>query len=86
MKTISQLDVDKMLSKIYRDALIRKSSQSFLTLHYKSIDFPESMQIALSRVLSFLPNTNYKGRPFIMSVICDKQSKEYEIVVTNPIL
>ena len=80
----TQVDVDKMISKIYRDAMIRNSKQQFLSLNYLPESFPESMQLVLSRVLSFLPNTNHKGLPFIMSVSHNKRTHEYEIIVKNP--
>ena len=48
MVEINQIDVDKMINKLYRDALIRKSAQTFLTLTYTPENFPKNMQIVLS--------------------------------------
>ena len=77
-------DVDKMINKLYRDAMIKKSKHSFLTLTYMPENFPDNMRLVLERVLTFLPNTNYKGKPFIMSVAHNKSTQEFEIIVKNP--
>jgi len=86
MIEVMKEDVDKMISKVYRDALIKKSKNDFITLRYMPENFPENMHIVLHRVLGFLPNTNYRGKPFIMSVSMNKGTQEIEIVVKNPIL
>jgi ribonuclease BN (tRNA processing enzyme) len=86
MKETSQQNVDKMISKIYRDALIKKSNKQFITLQYTKENFPDNMHEVLKSVLSFLPNTKHKGQPFIMSVSVNKKTEEYEIIVKNPIL
>lgn len=82
---VKQELVDKMINKIYRDVCIKKSNQQFITLTYKPEQFPENMRPLLKSVLSFLPNTNYKGKPFIMSVSHHILTKEIEIIVNNPL-
>ena len=84
MLETTQVDVAKMISKIYRDAMIKNSSKNFITLTYMPENFPDNMRVALHRVLGFLPNTNYQGKPFIMSVSTNKGTQEIEIVVKNP--
>jgi len=81
---VHQTEVDKMINKIYRDALIKKSTNDFITLKYTLDNFPKNLHQSLHRVLGFLPNTNYKGKPFIMSVSHNKSTKEFEIIVKNP--
>ena len=84
MVEINQADVDKMINKLYRDVMIKKSKQTFITLTYMPHNFPDNIQVVLNRVLSFLPNTNYRGVPFVMSVAHNKRTQEFEIVVKNP--
>jgi len=81
---VQQTEVDKMINKIYRDALIKNSTNDFITLKYTHSSFPDKMHHLLYHVLGFLPNTNYKGKPFIMSVSHNKSTKEFEIIVKNP--
>jgi len=80
----TQSDVDKLISKIYRDAIVKKSTKQFITLQYTPSSFPTKMHMIVQRVLSFLPNTNYLGKPFIMSVSYNKGTQDYEIIVKNP--
>jgi hypothetical protein len=84
MVEIIKEEVDKVISKVYRDALIKQSKHNFITLRYKPDHFPRNMQIVLDKVLGFLPNTNHLGKPFIMSVSVNKGTKEIEIIVQNP--
>jgi len=77
-------DVDKLINKIYRDAKIKKSNQEFFTLYYHPEQFTKEIQEVLNSVLGFLPNTNYLGNPFVMSVSVNKGTKEIEIIVKNP--
>lgn len=84
MTEIDNDSVQKMISKVYRDALVRNSSNDFITLHYKPENFPDKMRIVLHRVLGFLPNTNHLGKPFIMSVSTNKGTQAIEIIVKNP--
>ena len=84
MTEITKEIVDKMISKVYRDALIQKSKNDFITLKYMPENFPDNMRVVLHRVLGFLPNTNHLGKPFIMSVSTNKGTKEIEIIVKNP--
>jgi len=79
-------EVDKIISKVYRDALIKKSKNDFITLRYFPDNFPDKMSKVINNVLGFLPNTNYLGKPFIMSVSVNKGTSEIEIIVKNPIL
>ncbi len=80
----TQQDVDKLINNIYRDAMIKNSKHQFITLDYSPKSFPDKMHMIVQRVLSFLPNTNYQGKPFIMSVSFNKKTQDYEIVVKNP--
>jgi len=84
MLETTQVDVDKIISKVYRDALVKKSKNDFITLKYMPENFPNNIRLVLNKVLGFLPNTNHHGKPFIMSVSTNKGTSEIEIIVKNP--
>jgi hypothetical protein len=87
MKEISEELVSKIVSKIYRDTMVTQSNDYFIKHVYTVQDFNELLDAdVLHCVLGFLPNTKYRGNPFIMGVIFNKKTKEYEVTVHNPIL
>ena len=85
MREISEETVSKIIGRIYRDTLVAQQTDNFVMHTYKPDDF-EGLADGnlLHSVLGFLPNVNYRGAPFVMSVVYDKRLKHYEITVHNP--
>ncbi len=85
MKEIKEESVLKILSKIYRDTIVYQSSEYFILHTYKASDFKDLVNAAeFHSIISFLPNSKYKGIPFILSVVYNKRTMDYEITVHNP--
>ncbi len=85
MKEISEEVVSRIVGRIYRDTVVAKQTDYFVSHIYKLEDFNGlTTADVLHSVLGFLPNVNYRGAPFVMSVIFDKYNKHYEITVCNP--
>jgi len=77
--------ISKIVGKIYRDTIVHQTQEYFITHIYKASQF-ESMvpKDIFHRVIGFFPNTKYRGKPFILSVVYHKGNDEYEIIVHNP--
>lgn len=85
MKEIKEEVVLKILSKIYRDTIVYQSSEYFISHVYKASHFKDLVEPDIfHNIISFLPNSKYKGIPFILSVIYNKRTEDYEITVHNP--
>lgn len=85
MKEVSDVVVKKIISKMFRDATIEMSGEYFIILTYKFHEFKDIIdEETFNNIIGFLPNMNYKGLPFIMSVVHNKFENEYEITVHNP--
>jgi len=85
MQETNEKNISKILSRIYRDTMVTKSNDYFIKHNYKPEQFKSMVNSDIFRsVIGFLPNTKYKGRPFIMSVIYNKKYDSFEIVVQNP--
>ena len=86
MKEISESTIRKVVEKIYRDVMVTRSSEYFIRLkythkHFKTIIDDKDL---FHTVVSYLPNSNHRGAPFVLSVVFDKGISEYEIIVHNP--
>lgn len=85
MKEINEEAVSLIVGRIYRDTIVSHDKSYFVKRIYKISDFEEIAQKeVLHSILGFLPNTKYRGAPFVMSVIFDKRLNHYEIMVLNP--
>jgi len=85
MKEVQQEVVTKIINRIYKDALNKNSAEYFIILKYKPHQFKNMIdEDAFKAVVGFLPNTNHKGRPLVMSVSHNIKTSELEVTVKNP--
>jgi len=85
MIEVSEEQVSKVVGKIYRDTMVAQSNTYFIKHNYKAAQFKSMIDPeAFHSIIGFLPNTKYRGQPFIMSVVYNKGTKNYEITVHNP--
>ena len=85
MKEISEENVSKIVGRIFRDTCVTQSKQYFIKHIYTSNQFKSIVEKKVFHsIIGFLPNTKYRGKPFIMSVIFNKKKDNYEIIVHNP--
>ena len=86
MKEISDTIVKKLVNKIYKDAIVANSGEYFLKLKYNYNHFKMIIEDknVFHSIIGYLPNSNYRGMPFVLSVVHNKGKDEYEIVVHNP--
>jgi len=86
MKEINEKIVKKMVDKIYKDAMVTNSNDYFLKLKYNYKHFKKLIENKdiFHSIICYLPNSIYKGMPFVMSVVYNKNSDEYEVLVKNP--
>ncbi len=85
MREVSEEVVGQIIGKIYRDSLVKQTKGYFITPVYLAKQFETFVDAeAFHRIIGFLPNTKYRGVPFIMGVSFNKMSKEYEVTVHNP--
>lgn len=85
MREVSEDVVSQIVSKIYRDTLVTQTKNYFIKHKYTADQFASVVDAqTFHSIIGFLPNTKYRGVPFIMSVIFNKKLKEYEITVHNP--
>jgi len=85
MKEIKEESVSKIVSKIFRDTAVTQSNEYFIKHTYTSTNFKDIVDAdVLHSVIGFLPNTKYRGKPFILSVIFNKKFATYEVTVHNP--
>lgn len=85
MQEVDEKNISKILSRIYRDTMVTQSNDYFITHKYAPNQFKNIVSPRIFRtVLGFLPNTRYRGKPFIISVIYNKKNDSYEVVVKNP--
>lgn len=85
MREVSEELVSKIVGKIYRDTVVTQSPKYFIKHQYTAFQFkgmvdPETFH----SIIGFLPNTKYRGAPFVMSVSYNKKTKVYDITVHNP--
>ena len=85
MKEVSEQVIGQIIGKIYRDSLVTQTDNYFITHHYRADQFLSFLDSeTFHSIIGFLPNTKYRGVPFIMGVIFNKKNKTYEVVVHNP--
>lgn len=85
MRETTEDDVVNIVGKIYRDSLVIQTKNYFIEHTYSAKDFESIMDPeTFHRIIGFLPNTKYKGIPFIMSVAHNRKTKKYIITVHNP--
>jgi hypothetical protein len=86
MKEIDESIIRKVVEKIYRDVMVTRSSEYFLKLKYTHKHFKTIIEDKdlFHTVIGYLPNSNHRGAPFILSVVYNKGTGEYEITVHNP--
>lgn len=85
MQEIDEKIISKILSRIFRDTLVMKSGNYFITHTYNANQFGSLINPEIfHNIIGFLPNTKYKGKQFIMSVVFNKKRNTYEITVKNP--
>ena len=85
MKAVKEEIVGKIVGKIYRDTLVYQSPNYFIKHTYTADQFSNLVSAdVFHSVIGFLPNTKYRGQPFVMSVIYNKKKRNYEITVHNP--
>lgn len=85
MIEVTETVVKQIVNKIYRDANTQMSGEYFIILKYTDVDFKDLIDPnSFKQLISFLPNMNYKGMPFIMSVVYSKFENNYEVTVHNP--
>ena len=75
MRQISEETVSKIVGKIYRDTVVTQSTNYFIKHTYKAYQFKSMVDPeTFHSIIGFLPNTKYRGNPFIMSVIFNKKT------------
>ena len=85
MKEIKEETVSKIVGKIFRDTAVTQTKDYFIKHTYTADSFKNIVGAdVLHSVIGFLPNTKYRGRPFILSVIFNKKIATYEVTVHNP--
>ena len=85
MEEVKEEVVSKIVGKIFRDTMVTQSNNYFIKLKYKAESFNTCItQTAFHSIIGFLPNTKYRGKPFVLSVVYNKKLDEYEITVHNP--
>lgn len=85
MKEVREETVSKIVGRIYRDTALTQSNQYFIKHTYTASQFENLVSEEIFHsIIGFLPNTKYRGRPFIMSVLFNKRQNNYDIIVHNP--
>jgi hypothetical protein len=85
MKEVTEEAIGQVVGKIFRDTLVYQSPNYFIKHVYTADQFVEIIDpTTFHSIIGFLPNTKYRGTPFIMSVAYNKKQKNYEITVHNP--
>jgi len=86
MKNVDEAIVRKVVEKMYRDSMVTQSGDYFLKLKYTWKHFKEMIpeKDVFHTIIGFLPNSNHRGMPFVLSVVYNKGADEYEITVHNP--
>lgn len=86
MREIDETTIKKMVDKMYRDAMVSQSGDYFLKLKYTYKHFKQMIdnKDTFHSVIGYLPNSNHRGMPFVLSVVYNKNNGEYEITVHNP--
>ena len=85
MREVSEEVVGQIVGKIYRDSVVDQSKNYFIKHVYTAQQFESIVDAeTFHKVIGFLPNTKYRGVPFIMGVSYNKKTKEYDITVHNP--
>lgn len=86
-KFINERTVGQILRKIFLDTSVTQTQdKNYFIKHTYSADDFSSLTDAetFKRIIGFLPNTKYKGRPFILSVAYNRKHDNFEIMVHNP--
>ena len=83
---VDESDVRKLVEKIYRDVMVAQSGDYFIKLTYTYKHFKDIIPDTdiFHNVICYLPNTNHRGMPFVLSVVYNKGENNYEIIVHNP--
>lgn len=85
MKEVTEEVIGQIVGRIYRDTMVYQSPNYFIKHTYVAEQFSEIIDAdAFHSIIGFLPNTKYRGAPFVMSVVFNKKKKDYEITVHNP--
>lgn len=86
MNEVNETDIKKIVDKMYKDCMQMNIPDYFLKKTYNWKHFKEIIpnKDAFHTIIGFLPNTNHRGMPFILSVVFNKNNDEYEIVFHNP--
>lgn len=85
MKNVKEEDIEKLLSRFYKDAAIKKSKDDFIILKYKHGEFDRLIPNDIFfDIVHFLPNIKFRQKPFVMGVTYNIRTKIYEITVINP--
>lgn len=83
--TVNEETVKQIVSKIYRDTMVHQTSEYFIKHTYRATQFKDLVDAqTFHAVVGFLPNSKYRGMPFVLSVVFNKKTKDYEITVHNP--
>jgi len=84
-KEIDAKVIGQILRKIFLDTNVTQSSNYFINHTYRAEDFSGLVEAeTFKRIVGFLPNVKYKGKPFILSVTFNKKKNNFEVIVHNP--
>lgn len=87
MREIDESMIRKMVDRMYRDCLVTADSSShFLKLKYNHKHFKALIpdKQTFHSVVGYLPNSKHRGKPFVLSVVFNKGTEEYELIIQNP--
>jgi hypothetical protein len=84
-KFVADTTIGHILRKIFLDTSVTQSQEYFIKHKYSAADFTSLVEEDIfKRIIGFLPNVKYRGKPFILSVAYNKKNDNYEIIVHNP--
>mgnify|MGYP003999315885 CR=1 FL=1 len=84
-REVKEETVSQIVGKIYRDTIVFQASEYFIKHIYTADQFKKLVDAkTFHSIIGFLPNTKYRGMPFVMSVVYNKKADDYEITVHNP--
>ncbi len=86
-RQINEHTIGQILRKIYLDTCVTQTQEKnyFISHTYAADDFTSLIDSeTFKRIIGFLPNTKYKGKPFILSVAYSRKHDNFEVMVHNP--
>ena len=83
MIDLLKTDVDNIIKEIYDEVETTQSTNSFIMLKYNINKMKTYKRVIFERVIPFLPNTKFRGIPFIISVSTNKGTGIIEIIAKN---